>query len=99
MPSSFAVDGAAQASIAAAALAASEIGRCRNGQELAVTVDAANAALECTSHFSIDGRVPDKWDKLSGLYRCRDGFVRIHANFAHHRDGALRLLRLPGPDH
>jgi crotonobetainyl-CoA:carnitine CoA-transferase CaiB-like acyl-CoA transferase len=99
LPSSFAVATAAQASIAAAALAASEIGRWRNGQAHAVAVDALDAALECTGHFSVDGRVPDKWDKLSGLYRCRDGHVRIHANFAHHRDGALRLLGLaPGPE-
>jgi crotonobetainyl-CoA:carnitine CoA-transferase CaiB-like acyl-CoA transferase len=95
LPSSFAVDSAAQASIAAAALAASEIGRWRNGEELAVSVDAVNAALECIGHFSVDGRAPDKWDKFSGLYRCRDGHVRIHANFAHHRNGALRLLGLP----
>lgn len=95
LPSSFAVGSAAQASVAAAALAASEIGRWRNGSSLDVSVDALAAALECTGHFSVDGRVPDKWDKLSGLYRCRDGWVRVHANFAHHRDGALRLLGLP----
>lgn len=95
LPSSFAVGSAAQASVAAAALAASEIGHWRNGNRLAVSVGALDAALECTGHFSVDGRVPDKWDKLSGLYRCRDGWVRVHANFAHHRDGALRLLGLP----
>lgn len=41
--------------------------------------------------------MPDLWDAFSGLYPCKDGFVRIHANFKHHRDGALRLLGLdPG---
>ena len=31
------------------------------------------------------------------MHRLADGFVRLHANFAHHRDGALRLLELePG---
>ena len=98
LPSSFAVGSAAQASIGAAALAATEIGRLRNGVERSVAVDMRAAVLECTGYFSIDGREPDKWDKLSGLYRCRQGWVRIHANFAHHRDGALRLLGLaPGP--
>ena len=92
--SSFAVGTAAQSSIAAAALAASEIGRARGGPAQAVRVDMLAAAMECTGRFSIDGRVPEPWDPLSGLYRCRDGFVRIHANFAHHRDGALRLLGL-----
>ncbi len=54
----------------------------------------AQAALECTAWFSLDGRVPDPWDKFSGIYRCADGWVRVHANFAHHREGALRLLGL-----
>ncbi len=42
----------------------------------------------------MNGQVPPQWDKFSGLYRCADGVVRLHANFAHHRDGALRLLGL-----
>jgi hypothetical protein len=90
---------AAQAAIAAAALAATELGRVRNGVEQAVSVDMRHAALDCCTHFSIDGVTPSIWDKLSGLYACGDGWVRIHANFAHHRDGALRVLGLPpGPD-
>ncbi|MFS2052375.1 hypothetical protein ACEN8K_26240, partial [Variovorax sp. CT11-76] len=47
-----------------------------------------------TGWFSLDGRVPELWDAFSGLYRTSDGWVRIHANFAHHREGALRLLGL-----
>lgn len=94
LPSSFAVGTAAQASIAAAALAACELGHLRGAPRQQVSVDMAHAALECTAWFSIDGRVPELWDKFSGLYRCADGWVRIHANFAHHRDGALRLLGL-----
>ncbi|RYF41767.1 MAG: CoA transferase [Comamonadaceae bacterium] len=93
-PSSFAVGTAAQASIAAAALAACELGHARGVPRQRVSVDMAHAALECTGWFSLDGRVPELWDKFSGMYRCADGWVRIHANFAHHRDGALRLLGL-----
>lgn len=93
-PSSFAVGTAAQATIAAAALAACELGHARGTPRQRVAVDMVHAALECTAWFSLDGRVPDPWDKFSGLYRCADGWVRIHANFAHHRDGALRLLGL-----
>ncbi len=104
MPSSFAVATAAQASLGAAALAAVEIGRRRGGAVQTVHVDATAAALECCAHFTIDGRQLPQWDKLSGLYACgsgagEPGHVRIHANFAHHRDGALQLLGLPtGPD-
>ena len=94
LPSSFAVGTAAQASIAAAALAACELGHLRGTQRQQVTVDMLHAALECTAWFSLDGRVPPQWDPFSGLYRCANGWVRVHANFAHHRDGALRLMGL-----
>jgi len=54
-----------------------------------------HAALECCAFFTIDGKRLELWDKLAGLYRCSDGWVRLHTNFAHHRDGVLRLLGLP----
>lgn len=94
LPSSFAVGTAAQTSIAAAALAACELGHARGQQRQRVGVDMVHAALECEGWFSVDGQVPDLWDPFSGLYACADGWVRVHANFAHHRDGALALLGL-----
>lgn len=95
LPSSFAVGTAAQATIAAAALAACELGSLRAGAaRQQVSVDMLHAAIECLGWFAIDGKVPDLWDKFSGLYRCTDGWVRVHANFAHHREGALRLMGL-----
>lgn len=93
-PSTFAVGTAAQATIAAAALAACELGHQRGAPRQRVRVDMAHASIECTGWFSLDGHAPDLWDAFSGLYRASDGFVRIHANFAHHREGALRLLGL-----
>ena len=104
LPSSFAVGTAAQTTLAAAALAATEIGRQRNGLQQQVQVDMRHAALECCGHFRINGRVPEVWDKIAGMYRCEndgknDDWVRLHTNFAHHRDGVLRLLGLAaGPD-
>ena len=94
IPSSFCVGSAAQSTIAAAALAACELGHARGAARQQVQVDMAHAALECSSWFSLDGVAPDPWDKFSGLYACADGWVRVHANFAHHRDGALKLLGL-----
>src|ERR1019366_5868688 len=42
---------------------------------------------------------PKAWDPIAGLYPCgpggRDGWVRLHTNFAHHRDVVLHLLGLP----
>lgn len=93
-PSSFRVGAAAQCTVAAAALAACEVGHQRGVARQRVTVDMTHAAIECTGWFSIDHRVPETWDAFSGLYRCADGHVRLHANFRHHREGALRLLGL-----
>ena len=98
LASSFAVGTAAQASFAGAALAAAEIGRLRNGLRQHVSVDMRHAALECCGRFTIDGVAPNVWDKLAGLYACKTGWARLHTNFAHHRDGVLRLLDLP-PGH
>ena len=56
LPSSFAVGAAAQASLAAGALAAAELGRLRNGLKQQLTVDMRHAALEACTHFLIDGR-------------------------------------------
>ena len=95
LPSSFAVGTAAQATVAAAALAASAVGAARNGLARTVSVDLRDAALECTGWFSLDGTVPAAWDPVAGLYRCRDGWVRLHTNFAHHRDATLAILGLP----
>jgi crotonobetainyl-CoA:carnitine CoA-transferase CaiB-like acyl-CoA transferase len=96
LPSSFAVGAAAQASIAAAALAAAELWRLRTGQRQRVAVDMRGAAIECRSerYLRVAGRqAPDLWDKIAGTYRCGDGrWVRLHTNFPHHRDGVLKLL-------
>lgn len=98
LPSSFAVTTAAQASLAAAGLASALLAAQRGAPPLRVRVDATPVAMACLAWFTLDGQVPDLWDPLSGLYRTGDGWVRVHANFAHHRDGALRLLGLPpGP--
>ncbi|MBL8344359.1 MAG: CoA transferase [Rubrivivax sp.] len=94
-PSSFAIATALQASLGAAALAAADLGAANGGPAQTVTVDAADVVREATCHFTLDGRKPELWDPISGLYRCGGGWVRIHANFAHHRDGVLQLLGLP----
>ena len=94
LPSSFAVGSAAQSSIAAAALAACELGHTRGASRQEVRVDMLHAALECVGWYSVEGYAPDLWDRFSGLYPCADGWIRVHTNFDHHRDGALRLLGL-----
>ena len=97
LPSSFAVGTAAQATIAASALAAAELWRLRTGRRQSISVDMSHAAIEFRSerYLRIDGKpVPEHQDKTVGLYRCGDGrWVRLHTNLPHHRAGTLALLR------
>jgi len=95
LASSFSIGPAAQASTAAAAAAALLIYEARCGTSQRAVIDSIKCALECTGLFKIDGVTPDQWAPLSGLYRTADGYIRIHANFDHHRDAALAALKLP----
>jgi crotonobetainyl-CoA:carnitine CoA-transferase CaiB-like acyl-CoA transferase len=97
LPSSFAVGTAAQATIAAAALAAGELWRLRTGLRQRVRVDMRAAAIEFRSerYLRVNGKVPEEYhDNIAGLYRCGDGrWVRLHTNLPHHCSGLLALLR------
>jgi crotonobetainyl-CoA:carnitine CoA-transferase CaiB-like acyl-CoA transferase len=96
LPSTFRVGVAAQASIAAAGLAAAEIWKLRKGQSQNVAVDMTHALVEFRSerYLRVDGKPPGPtWDAIAGVYRTRDKrFVRLHTNFPHHRDAVCRVL-------
>ena len=96
LPSSFRVGTAAQATIAAAGLAATEIWRQRAKRTQTVAADMRHAAVEFRSerYVLLDGKPHGSpWDKIAGVYRAGDGrTVRLHTNFPHHRDGMLKLL-------
>src|SRR6202035_2956243 len=80
LPSSFRVAAAAQASIAAAGLAAAQIWKLRSGQNQDVAVDMRHAIVECRSerYLRADGSgSPMAWDAIAGIYKTRDQrFVR-----------------------
>jgi crotonobetainyl-CoA:carnitine CoA-transferase CaiB-like acyl-CoA transferase len=96
LPSTFRVGVAAQASIAAAGLAAAEIWKLRKGQSQHVAVDMTHALVEFRSerYLRVDGKPPGPaWDAIAGIYRTRDQrFVRLHTNFPHHRDAVCKVL-------
>src|SRR5258705_6860921 len=96
LPSSFRVADAAQASIAAAGLAAAQVWKLRSGQSQGVAVDMRHAVVECRSerYLRVDGKPPGPaWDAIAGIYRPRDQrFVRLHTNFRHHRDAVCKVL-------
>jgi crotonobetainyl-CoA:carnitine CoA-transferase CaiB-like acyl-CoA transferase len=95
LPSSFRVAAAAQVSVAATALAAAAIWKMRSGEVQEVAVDMRHAVVECRSerYLRVDDKPPPPaWDAIAGVYRTRDGFVRLHTNFPHHRDAVCKVL-------
>src|SRR6478672_5114820 len=96
LPSSFRVAAAAQASIAAAGLAAAQIWKLRSGESQGVAVDMRHAVVECRSerYLRVDGKPPPPaWDAIAGVYRTGDQrFVRLHTNFPHHRAAVCKVL-------
>src|SRR4051812_7439481 len=95
LPSSFRVAAAAQVGVAATGLAAAEIWKMRSGEAQDVAVDMRHAVVECRSerYLRVDGNPPPPaWDAIAGVYKTRDGFVRLHTNFPHHRDAVCKVL-------
>src|SRR5258707_5310631 len=96
LPSSFRVAAAAQASIAAAGLAAAQVWKLRSGKSQGVAVDMRHAIVECRTerYLRVDGNgSPMAWDAIAGIYRTHDQrFVRLHTNFPHHRDAVCKML-------
>ena len=95
LPSSFRVAAAAQVSVAATGLAAARIWKMRSGEAQEVAVDMRHAVVECRSerHLRVDDKPPPPtWDAIAGVYKTRDGFVRLHTNFPHHRDAVCKVL-------
>ncbi len=97
LPSSFQVERAASASIAATGLAAALLHEARGGEAQEVSVNTRHACAAFHSeHFTrIDGKwVPRELGDIAGLYRTANGgWVRLHTNFAHHRAMMLDFLR------
>jgi crotonobetainyl-CoA:carnitine CoA-transferase CaiB-like acyl-CoA transferase len=96
LPSSFALGTAAQATVAASALAANELWHLRTGRRQRVSVDMRHAGIEFRSerYLRLDGKPPHEHrDKTVGVYRTGDGrWIRLHTNLPHHRAGTLKLL-------
>jgi len=96
LPSSFRIGVAAQASIAAAGLAAAELRHGAGAPRQLVDVDMRHAAIEFRSehYLTVDGEAPAFYgDPLFGAYRAGDDrFVRLHMNFQHHRENVLEFL-------
>ncbi len=88
LPSCFAVTDLAVASVRSAAV---ELAALTNA--CAVQIDRRLTALWFDMTLRPQGwNLPASWDAIAGVYRCSDGWIRLHTNAPHHRAAALRVL-------
>ncbi len=98
LPSTFPVDAFAAATIAAAALAATEFGKLRGLPSQTISIESGRVAATFRSerYFHQEGVIPENaWEPFSGHYQAGDGrWLQLHTNFPHHRRAALTALGL-----
>lgn len=93
LPSCWPVSDLAAASIAAAALAVSELVASRAASP-PISVSYRSASLWFGwSIRPVGWKLPDPWDAIAGDYEARNGWIKIHTNAPHHRQAALTVLR------
>ncbi|WP_322055442.1 CoA transferase [Paraburkholderia bannensis] len=96
LPSVFRIGTLAAASIGAAGLAAARFHALRGGPDQRVSIDVrrALAAFRSERYLSVDGGAPfELRHPVTGYFQTRDGrWIQLHANFAHHLHGILRVL-------
>ncbi|TFY66167.1 hypothetical protein EVG20_g4916 [Dentipellis fragilis] len=99
--SSYKLGTTAQTSIGLSALAAAHFHSLRTGEEQEVSVNARHACIEFNSekYYTVDGKLPEGeyFDELSEYYKTKNGFIRLHTNFPHLKQGLLEILQCP-PD-
>src|SRR5262252_9900571 len=96
LPTPFRIGAAGAATLAAAALAATELWQARTGRRQRVTVDLrqATAALRSGHYLALAGTdVSSERNTIMGVYASRNGrWSYLHCNFPNHRAAALKVL-------
>ncbi|HEX4428025.1 MAG TPA: CoA transferase [Frankiaceae bacterium] len=96
LPSVFAVDALAAATVAAASLAIAEFSAARGETsipEVTVSRRRASASFVGEMLFAPDGWArPPVWDPIAGDYPAADGWIRLHTNYSYHRGAVSRVL-------
>ena len=96
LPTAFRVTDAAAACVG---MTLAQIARLRTGSVAGVPVrlstPEAVAAFRSERLLRVDGRAVPLWDPITGDYRTRDGWIRLHANYSRHRLAAMTALSLP----
>jgi hypothetical protein len=95
LPATFDVDGLAVGAVGCALLAGAELAEARGAPRPEVALDARHVAAAFASerHLRRDGRPPAAaFAPLSRFAPARDGWIRLHANYPHHRSALLAVL-------
>lgn len=98
LPTDLPIGPLATAALSASGLAAATLWHLRGGSRQRVGVDtrAATLAMASANYLRVGGHPVKSWDPITGYYAVRDdGWVYLHGNFAHLRDGLLRLFGVP----
>jgi hypothetical protein len=95
LPSVFDVDGLAVAAVSDALLGAAELTEARGGRRPRVALDARHVACAFASERHIRGAPAAGFAPLSRFAPTHDGWIRLHANFPHHRRALLAALEAP----
>lgn len=98
LPTDLPIGSMAGATLGATGLAAAALWHLRSGklQQVGVDLRAATLAMTSATYLRVNGKAVKSWDPITGYYRVRDGqWVYLHGNFAHLRDGLLKLFGVP----
>ena len=92
LPAALPVNTLACGSVAAAGLAGAAL---RGGERVRVDPRQVAVSFRNDQLQTVNGRHEPGFAPLSGFFEARDGWVRTHANYPHHRVRLLRALGLP----
>lgn len=96
LPSSFPVEAFGSAAFATVGLAVAEL---VGAPHVAVDGAAAATAIRSEQALRIGDEPPEAaWDPLSRIVRARDGWVRLHGNYAQHRRAIAEIFGTEDPE-
>lgn len=97
LPTRLPIGPLAAAALGATGLAAATLWQQRGGdpQQVGIDLRAATLGMATSNYLRVDGKPVKSWDPITGYYPASDGWVYLHGNFAHLRDGWLKLFGVP----
>jgi crotonobetainyl-CoA:carnitine CoA-transferase CaiB-like acyl-CoA transferase len=98
LPTRLPIGPLAAAALGASGLAAATLWQQRGGgpQQVGIDMRAATLGMTTATYLRVDDKPVKSWDPITGYYPVRDGgWVYLHGNFPHLRDGLLNLFAVP----